>query len=120
VIAGSDIDGEAVKAAQQTLAALPGGEQVRVKRLRFEKIEELPNRIVLCNPPYGVRMQKKEGMDAFIRSFGDFLKQRAKGTRAIVYFGRPELLKCVGLQPAWKKALANGGLDGRLARFDVY
>jgi putative N6-adenine-specific DNA methylase len=30
------------------------------------------------------------------------------------------MLKHIGLKPSWKQPLMNGGLDGRLARFDLY
>jgi hypothetical protein len=29
-------------------------------------------------------------------------------------------LKSLGLRPAWKKPLANGGLDGRVIRVDLF
>jgi putative N6-adenine-specific DNA methylase len=30
------------------------------------------------------------------------------------------MLKHIGLRPSWKRPLANGGLDGRLAKFDLF
>jgi len=51
---------------------------------------------------------------------GDFFKRHCKGAEAYVYFGEREWLKHIGLRPAWKKALRNGGLDGRLAKYEMY
>jgi putative N6-adenine-specific DNA methylase len=30
------------------------------------------------------------------------------------------MLKHIGLRPAWKKPLRNAGLDGRLAKFELF
>jgi putative N6-adenine-specific DNA methylase len=57
---------------------------------------------------------------AFVRGFGDFLKQRCTGSTAYVYFGDRELIKSVGLRPAFKRPLANGGLDGRLVKLEMF
>jgi putative N6-adenine-specific DNA methylase len=59
-------------------------------------------------------------MPEFVGEFGDFLKQRCTGSTAFVYFGERELIKSVGLRPTFKKPLANGGLDGRLVKLDLF
>lgn len=61
-----------------------------------------------------------EKMAVFFKSFGDFLKQRCGGSTAYVYFGARELIKTVGLRASMKRPLRNGGLDGRLAKFEMY
>jgi 23S rRNA G2445 N2-methylase RlmL len=48
------------------------------------------------------------------------LKKNCAGSTAFIYFGDRAMLKHIGLKPAWKRALKNGGLDGRLAKFDMY
>jgi len=30
------------------------------------------------------------------------------------------MLKHIGLKPSWKRPLKTGGLDGRLAKFEMY
>jgi putative N6-adenine-specific DNA methylase len=30
------------------------------------------------------------------------------------------MLKHIGLKPSWKRPLKNGGLDGRLVKFEMY
>jgi putative N6-adenine-specific DNA methylase len=52
--------------------------------------------------------------------FGSFLKHRCRGSEAYLYFGDRELLKHIGLRPSWKKPLKNGGLDGVLAKYEMY
>jgi putative N6-adenine-specific DNA methylase len=120
LIAGSDRMPDAVRAAQTNLKALPGGTNVRLDALPFEHLEGLPNRTILVNPPYGLRMGETDDMAALYRAFGDFLKRRCTGSKAFVYVGDKDLLKSVGLRPAWKKPLVNGALDGRLACYELY
>ncbi len=120
LIRGSDADGAAVRAARANLSRLPGGRGVRVERGRFEDIERIEGETIVCNPPYGLRIGRRDAMPEFIGAFGDFLKRRCAGSTAFVYFGNREFVKSVGLRPAWKKPLANGGLDGRLLRFDLF
>lgn len=120
LIAGSDSSAEAARAARANLARLPGGRTVVIERKRFEDIERIQNTTVVTNPPYGLRIGKRDAMPEFMRGFGDFLKNRCAGARAFVYFGNRELLKSLGLRPTWKKPLANGGLDGRVVRVDLF
>jgi len=59
-------------------------------------------------------------MDVFYQNLGDFFKKRCTNSTAYVYFGERNYIKKIGLKATWKKALSNGGLDGRLARYDLY
>lgn len=120
IIAGSDISYKAIAAASANLRSLPCGEQIKLKVLDFRSIPGLENAIIVCNPPYGIRSGKKEAMGDFYKSFGDFLKQRCRGSVAYIYFGERELIPHIGLRPSWKMPLVNGALDGRLARFEMY
>ena len=49
-----------------------------------------------------------EDMEAFCKDFGDWLKNRCKGSQAFVYFGDKELVKYVGLKTSMKMPLRNG------------
>ncbi len=120
LIRGSDAASEAVRAARRNLAQLPGGKDVVVEHRRFELIDRIESAAIVTNPPYGLRIGRRDAMPEFIRSFGDFLKQHCAGSTAFVYFGDRELLKSLGLRPAWRKPLANGGLDGRVVRVDLF
>jgi putative N6-adenine-specific DNA methylase len=119
VVFGGDSDGKAVAVARANLKQLPGGEQVTLRRARFQELEGLENCVIVANPPYGVRMGDGDP-GALITELGDFLKQRCQGSTAYLYFGERELIKKVGLKPAWKKPLRNGGLDGRLVKYELY
>lgn len=120
IISGSDSSARAVDMARENSRNLPSGKTIQFSRMRFQDIGSLRNATIVCNPPYGLRMRKGEDMGAFMKEFGDFLKQRCTGSTAYVYFGNRELIKHVGLRPTWKKPLRNGQLDGRLVRYELY
>jgi putative N6-adenine-specific DNA methylase len=120
LIAGSDKSSKAIATAHKNCEKLPGGKDIELSVKRFEDIPGLENQTIVINPPYGIRMGKAEHMDDFYAGIGDFLKQRCAGSAAFIYFGEREYLKSIGLKAAWKKPLKNGGLDGRLAKFEMY
>jgi putative N6-adenine-specific DNA methylase len=119
LISCSDRETQAVAAARQNLSLLPQGKKVRIQQQDFHDIETLRETMIVCNPPYGIRMQAGCA-EQNMRALGDFLKQRCTGSSACIYFGEAKLLKHIGLKPAWKKAVKNAGLDGRLAFFELY
>jgi putative N6-adenine-specific DNA methylase len=120
LISGSDLDRTAVKASRTNLSLLPGGREVRVSRADFRDLEPMENTVFVANPPYGLRLGDLDASGALLKEFGNFLKFRCQGAEAYLYFGRREMLKQIGLRPAWKKPLNNGGLDGVLAKYLLY
>ncbi|HPF70512.1 MAG TPA: THUMP domain-containing protein [Candidatus Krumholzibacteria bacterium] len=120
LIKGSDINPDAVRMTRENNARLPGGDELRVRTSDFRDLPELSPGVIVCNPPYGVRLEKGTDMAAFMKDFGDFLKQKCKGSRAWVYVGDRELLKAVGLKAQRKVPLRNGGLDGRLVLYELH
>jgi putative N6-adenine-specific DNA methylase len=120
LINGSDIDDKAITMARVNLAGLPNGDSITLTTLPFQKIDSIKNATIVCNPPYGIRLKNKEQAVALIEDFGNFLKHRCTGSTAYIYLGKRELLKAVGLHPSWKKPLKSGGLDGVLAKYELY
>ena len=120
LVSGSDIEPGAVKAAQTNCRTLPGGRAIQIKQADFQTLNSLENRVILCNPPYGLRLKDDPSLGSFYKSLGDFLKQRCKGSQAYIFFGNREMIKKIGLRPTWKKPMRNAGLDGRFVRYDLY
>ena len=120
LIAGSDIDGRAVALSRNNAGNLPGGKSVALIKSDFKDLHGLENQTIICNPPYGKRLGADRNMAGLMKDFGDFLKQRCKGSTAYVYFGNRELIKKVGLRTAFKIPLKNGQLDGRLVKYELY
>ncbi len=120
VVSGSDIALRAIKAARVNCSRLPGGDAVRIQRRDFNTIANLEDRVILCNPPYGIRIGEEAKLAAFYKGLGDFLKQRCRGSQAYIFFGNREMIKKIGLKPAWKKPMRNAGLDGRVVKYELY
>ncbi len=120
LISGSDAAKAAVKAARVNLCRLPEGEKVRVRTARFQELEPITDAVLIANPPYGVRLGAQQEAAALVGELGSFLKHRCTGSTAYLYFGSRELMKNIGLRPAWKKPLSNGGLPGVLAKYEMY
>jgi len=120
LISGSDIDRIAVRSAKANCRMFPGGDNIQITQTHFNDISGLKNMMILCNPPYGIRLKKEEDLGMFYKDFGDFLKQRCKGSQAIIYFGNREMIKHIGLKPSWKKPMRNAGLDGRVVKYELF
>jgi putative N6-adenine-specific DNA methylase len=120
LISGSDVSGEAVAWARTNMADLPYGDRIRLKIADFRSIPELRDRVILCNPPYGIRLDRDRDLAPFYKELGDFLKQRCRGSSAFIYFGNRAWISHLGLKPSWKKPLKSGRLDGRLVRYELY
>jgi putative N6-adenine-specific DNA methylase len=120
LISGSDIDPAAVRAARINCRMLPAGEGIGISRSDMHDLPDLENRLIVCNPPYGIRLKQPASLETFYKELGNYLKRRCKGAEAYIYFGNREMLKHIGLRPAWKKPLRNAGLDGRLAKFELF
>ena len=89
LIAASDISEKAVAAARTNLRALPHGERIAVVAKDYQQISRLENRLIVCNPPYGIRLDNPAELESWYKNFGDFLKQRCLNSQAYVYAGKP-------------------------------
>jgi putative N6-adenine-specific DNA methylase len=120
LVSGSDIQEQAVAAARANAKNLPGGRAVTFTRAGFLDLPDIKDCTIVCNPPYGRRMGVQDELGLMMKDFGDFLKQRCKGSTAYIFFGNRELIKKVGLRSAFKIPLKNGPLDGRLVKYELY
>lgn len=120
LIAGSDLSGNAVNAAKINLMGLHYGKNVTIEKRDFRMLPKIEGHVIVTNPPYGIRMGGDQDLDAFYKSFGDFLKQKCMGSTAYIYFGERKYIKKIGLKASWKKPIKAGGLDGRLVKYEMY
>jgi putative N6-adenine-specific DNA methylase len=120
LISGSDKSEEAIAAAGTNTQCFAQGTNIELSVMSMQNIKSLANSVIVCNPPYGIRLETDESIKDFMKQLGDFLKQRCTGSEAYLYFGNRELIKSIGLKPTWKKILISGGLDGRLVKYRMY
>lgn len=75
---------------------------------------------LLCvNPPYGVRLEDRQGALAVHRELGRVLRERFQGWTAGVLIGAPELGMELGIRAYRTHALWNGAIECRLLRLRV-
>lgn len=120
LIRGSDADRQAVAAARENLRQIPGTRGVAVERKDFRDLPGIENSVVICNPPYGVRVGERREALSLAQEFGDFLKQRCRGSTAYILCGSQEMVKAVGLKPSRRFVLFNGPLECRLVKIEVF
>lgn len=120
LIFGSDMSYFAIEDSKQNLKAIPSGENVELKQVDFTQLPAINDAVIVCNPPYGIRLGTKESTAELYKKLGDFLKQKCKGTTAYIYVGDRELIPAIGLKPSFKRPLKNGNIDGRLLKIKIY
>jgi putative N6-adenine-specific DNA methylase len=119
-ISGSDLSEQAIYAARKNLLQLPCGERVQLEVSDYREVHGLGHKVIVSNPPYGIRLGQREDISTLYKEMGDFLKQKCRDATAYLYFGDRSLISKIGLKPTWKKPLSSGGLDGRLVKFEIY
>ena len=120
LISGSDRAPAAVRAARTNADAITRNHHIAIEQRDAFDIPSIEDKVIVCNPPYGIRLEQGEDLSVFYRRLGDFLKQRCRRSMAFIYFGERAYIKNMGLKPSWKKPLATGGLDGRLVKYELY
>ena len=120
LIQGSDNNFKVVEVAKTNCAVIDPDGKISITQKDMFDIEKLENTTIVCNPPYGIRMEQFNDLDGFYKNLGDFLKQRCTNSTAYIYFGDRKYIKQIGLRSSKKWILSNGGLDGRLAKYEMY
>ena len=75
--------------------------------------------LIVCNPPYGVRLSEQDALRAEYPEWGRTLKQKFTGWTAAFFTGDLELTKGMGLKPRRRFPLKNGALECRLFVIDL-
>ena len=120
LIYGSDMSYFAIEDSKLNFKTLPSAQNINLKQTDFMSLPEIHDSIIICNPPYGIRLGTKESTSQLYKNLGDFLKQKCKDCTAYIYVGDKELISAIGLKPSFKRPLKNGNLDGRLLKIEIY
>lgn len=121
LIEASDYDAKALKVAEAN-AARAGVESLikfshqDISELKLES-DDRPA-IVLCNPPYGERLQSEQGLASLYSNIGQSLKQLTCG-RLYLISANPDLLHRLRFKRDFKKSIKNGPLDCVFAGFEI-
>ncbi len=119
LIAGSDINPDNVRIACKNLNVFQQGFNIKLQKSDFRNLPEMENMTIVCNTPYGKRLQKEE-IDKLLQDLGDFLKQNCQSCRAYILVGDKEFASSLRLRTKMNKLLKNGDIESRLLRIDLY
>jgi len=118
MIAGGDIDGNAVAIAKRALKKLRMGRDVQIKHIAFENfIPKFQRGMIITNPPYGERIG--EEIDNLYKKIGDTFKKNFSGFNAWVLSSNFPALRKLHLKPSEKIALFNGALQVQFCKYDI-
>jgi putative N6-adenine-specific DNA methylase len=119
-ISGFDIDADVIQKAKENIKSAGVEKYIQVKQADFfesVKPNEGPLHI-LFNPPYDERIDIDT--EKFYTAIGSTLKKNYPGTNAWLVTANMEALKFVGLKTSRRIEVANGQLDARLVKYEMY
>lgn len=119
-IAGMDKDTAVLVKAKENIESAGFGNIIKVKQENFfdsRKRNEGPL-LMLFNPPYDERISVDT--EDFYAHIGDTLKKHYPGTIAWLITANLEALKSVGLKASRRIEVANGQLEARLVKYEMY
>ena len=120
-IIGSDRDLQVIR--QAFVNAENSGLEDYVKFARQDLINVEPpadKGVLICNPPYGVRLGNEAELGELYKLLGDIFKQRFKGWTAYIFTGSMKLSKQVGLRTSQRVKLYNGAIPCTLLKYEMY
>jgi len=120
LLLGSDLSREAVKIAGENCDPLPFGEKIHWKAMSIENIAVPEGSLIICNPPYGMRLGDKKKAAELYGRIGKALKKRCSGSTAFIYIGDPSLIRKLGMKPSLKRTMPNGPIQGQICRFELF
>lgn len=119
-IMGYDKDQSVLEKADATIRKAGLSKYIELKQMNFfqsKKTIESPL-FMIFNPPYNERIDIET--ETFYKSIGDTFKKNYPGTTAWFVTANLEGLKHVGLKASRRIVVANGQLEGRFAKYEIY
>ncbi len=118
---GVEQNPERVAGARENVAAAGLEGVVEIERGSFFDLELRPgwNAQVLSNLPYGERVGDPKELEYLYRTLGETAREHWQGYGLALLMGDKHLTKLLGLKPAERTPLKNGGLDVELVRYEL-
>ena len=119
-IYGSDLYGDALKAAWQNLEEAGLADCVELKQANVLEISApAQHGMLVANLPYGERMGELDELAALYPKLGDTLKKKFGGWTAYLFTADKAILKLMRLSPSRKIPLFNGAIECRLLEYKI-
>lgn len=115
IMLGYDADPKAVAVARKNIKRAGLEEKIKVNQSALFAIQKPAEKgILLCNPPYGKRLEEKQEVAQLYKAMGRLFNSRLSGWNVGIFVSNPELTDNIGI--VWKKKynLANGSINCKL------
>jgi len=121
LILGFEKDKEIANQAKTNILYSNLQDVINIRTGSFQNMQ-LPSQkgIVICNPPYGLRIGCEEDLAALYRDLGLFLKSKASGWQLWLLSGNPQLTKFLGMKANRRFQVNNGGIDCRWIQYLIH
>jgi len=117
---GSDLYGDALKAAWRNLEEAGLSECVELKQANILEISAPADHgILVANLPYGERMGELDELAELYPKLGDALKKKFGGWTAYLFTADKAILKLMRLSPSKRTPLFNGAIECRLLEYKI-
>lgn len=117
---GSDLYGEALKAASLNLEEAGLAECVELKQANVLEISApAEHGMLVANLPYGERMGELDELAELYPKLGDVLKKKFGGWTAYLFTADKAILKLMRLSPSKRTPLFNGAIECRLLEYKI-
>jgi len=119
-IYGSDLYGDALKAAWRNLHEAGLAECVQLKQANILEISAPAGHgVLVANLPYGERMGELDELAELYPKLGDALKKKFGGWTAYLFTADKAILKLMRLSPSRRTPLFNGAIECRLLEYRI-
>ena len=120
-IIGSDGDLKIIRQAFANAESSGLEDYVKFARQEISTVEAPADRgVLICNPPYGVRLGNEAELGELYKLLGDIFKQRFRGWTAYILTGSMKLSRQVGLRTSKRIKLYNGAIPCTLLKYEMY
>ncbi|MFM7285793.1 MAG: class I SAM-dependent RNA methyltransferase [Cyanobium sp.] len=75
--------------------------------------------VLVCNPPYGVRLGEHETLEGLYADLGAMVKERCSGWTLWLLSGNPQLTGALRMKASRRIPVSNGGIDCRWLRYEI-
>ncbi len=117
---GSDLYGDALKAASRNLEEAGLSECVKLKQANILEISAPAEQgILVANLPYGERMGELDELAELYPKLGDALKRKFGGWTVYLFTADKAILKLMRLSPSKRTPLFNGAIECRLLEYRI-
>ncbi len=117
---GSDLYGDALKAASLNLEQAGLAECVQLKQANVLEISApAEHGMLVANLPYGERMGELDELAELYPKLGDALKKKFGGWTAYLFTADKAILKLMRLSPSKRTPLFNGAIECRLLEYKI-